>query len=191
MEKEIKQLFLTISALVLTITMSAQNLDKGYHGFVESAYSIGTGTTTDISWVELNTIHGYQATPYLFVGAGVGFHFTSELSEGDISGKPMWKRDNGMEIPVFADFRWTVLNKKITPFVDLRLGHNISNDSGMYSSIGAGCRFVLKENQAIYALLSYTTHNFLYEELSSIRYMQYKEIEDSWSNVSLKIGFEF
>ena len=175
----------------------AQEIEKGYHGSIEAGYSINTGGTISIDWTEINTIHGYQVPPNLFVGAGVGFHFTPEMKKSEIDGRPHWKRDNKMEIPFFADFRWTILSKKISPFVDLRLGHNVSNGSGMYSSLGAGCRFALKKNQAVYAIAAFSSHKLKFEEsymINGVNYSYtwaYKEIEENQSAISIKVGFEF
>lgn len=177
--------------------LSAQNIEKGYHGFIEGGYAVNLGGTVSVNWAEINTIHGYQATPNLFVGAGVGFHFMPGVKAGVIDGTPHWKRDSKMEIPVFADFRWTILNKKVTPFVDLRLGHNTSNGSGMYSSLGAGCRYALKNKQSLYAMLSYTSHKLTFEESylktggNSSYSWAYKDFKETQSAISIKIGFEF
>ena len=187
-------LFLIVSC---ALPMCAQSIEKGYRGSVEAGYAVNTGSTFGINWTEINTIHGYQATPNLFVGAGVGFHFMPELKKAEIDGRPHWKRESKMEIPVFADFKWIILKKKFTPFIDLRLGHNVSNGSGMYTSVGAGCHFALNNNQAIYALASYTTHKLKFEEsymITKTNYSYswaYKEFEDNLSNVSVKVGFEF
>ncbi len=194
-----KKLLSIVSITLLSITsVCAQGIQTGYHGFIEGAYSIEVnGATLAMNWSEINTIHGYQATPNLFVGAGVGFHFMPELNEGMIDGKPNWKRDNKMEIPLFADFRWTILNKGITPFLDLRLGHNLSNKSGLYGSAGIGCRCSLKGNQAIYALVSYTTHKLIYERLDLVSgrnysfSWRYEDFEEYLSAISIKAGFEF
>ncbi len=194
-----KNLITFCSVLFFSITsVNAQTIETGYHGFVEGAYSIDiNGATLAMNWPEINTIHGYQATPNLFVGAGVGFHFMPNLKEGNIDGKPSWKRESKMEIPIFADFRWTILNKGVTPFVDLRLGHNVCNGSGHYASAGVGCRYALKGKQAIYALASYTTHKLVYDESHMISgygysyYWAYRDFEENLSAVSIKVGFEF
>ena len=186
-------IFFTISLL----DVPAQIIEKGYHGFVEGGYSINTGGTISIDWTEINTIHGYQATPNLFVGAGVGFHFMPEFKGSEISGVPHWKRESKMEIPVFANFRWTILNKKTTPLADLRLGHNLSNGSGVYTSLGLGCRFALKNNKALYALVAFSSHKLQFEESYMISRMDYsyswnyKKWEEHQGAISIKVGFEF
>jgi hypothetical protein len=172
-------------------------ISKGYHGSVDAGYSVNTGGTISTNWAELNTVHGYQVNPYFFVGGGVGFHFAPEMKKSEIDGKPHWKRDGSMEIPIFADFRWTVLNKKVTPFVDARLGHYVTNGSGMYSSLGIGCRFNLKGSQAIYVLASYTITKLRYQESYMIQHLDYsyswdyKDIDEEQGAISLKIGYEF
>lgn len=180
----------------IVMPVNSQAIKRGYRGSVEAGYAINTGATLGLNWAEINTIHGYQPIPNLFVGAGVGFHFMPELKKGEIDGYPHWKRSSKMEIPVFADFKWVILNKNITPFVDLRLGHNVSNGSGMYTSVGAGCRFSINDI-AFYALVSYTTHKLKFEEsymISKPDYSfrwAYKDLEEKQDAVSLKIGFEF
>lgn len=183
--------------LSLPVYLHAQGIEKGYHGMVEAGYSVNTGGTISVNWTEINTTHGYQAAPNFFIGAGVGFHFVPEMKEGEIDGKPHWKRDGSMEIPLFADFRWTILNKRVTPFVDLRLGHDLTNGSGMYQCLNLGCRFALKNKQAINTMLALSSHKLVFQE--SYMYKtgkydydwRYKDIEESQSAVSLKVGFEF
>lgn len=76
--------------LLLPLLANAQAIEKGYHGFVEAGQSLVYfgSSSTKVNWTEINTIHGYQATPNLFVGAGVGFHFMPDVKDGDIGGKP-------------------------------------------------------------------------------------------------------
>lgn len=176
----------------------SQNVEKGYHGSIEAGYTFNpSAPTISVNWAEINTIHGYQANPYFFIGVGVGFHFLPETKTAEIDGYAHWKRESSTEIPLFADLKWTVLNKKITPFVDLRLGHYVTNNSGLYESAGIGCRFALKGNQAIYALASYTVSKFQFQESYMINYGKYdykwayKDFDESQNVVSLKLGYEF
>lgn len=185
-----KRIYLFLSILFSVLSINAQNINKGYKGFIEGGYSLNTGGTCAVNWVELNTIHGYQATSSIFIGAGVGFHFMPELRAGNISGRPMWKRDSKMEIPIFADFKWTFLQKKITPFLDLRLGHNVSNGSGMYGSAGIGCRFAIKQH-ALNVIAAYSIHKINVERLDGVSTWRYKEIEEGENAISIKIGYEF
>lgn len=185
---------LSILLTLLSVTIKAQ-IQKGYHGFIDAGYSINTSGTLNANWTEINTIHGYQVNHYLFVGGGVGFHYVSEYSSNDIDGHPLWKRDSSWEIPLFADLRWTILNKKVTPLIETRLGHYVTNDSGQYITIGAGCRFSLN-TQALYLTASYVSSKLQYDEAYMTHYnyaydWDYKKINESQSGVSIKIGYEF
>lgn len=176
----------------------SQEASKGYHGFIEAGYSVNpSAPTISVNWSEINTIHGYQVNPNFFVGAGVGFHFLEDTKTAEIDGYPHWKRESSTEIPLFANFKWTILKKKVSPFIDLRLGHYLTNSSGIYESAGIGCRFALKHNQAIYALASYSVTKFRFQE--SYMYnvgkydfkWAYKDFDESQNVVSVKLGYEF
>ena len=176
----------------------SQEASKGYHGFIEAGYSVNpSAPTISVNWSEINTIHGYQVNPNLFVGVGVGFHFLEDTKTAEIDGYPHWKRESSTEIPLFANFKWTILKKKVSPFIDLRLGHYLTNSSGVYESAGIGCRFALKHNQAIYALASYSVTKFRFQEsymynVGKYDYKwAYKDFDESQNVVSVKLGYEF
>ena len=169
---------LLIAFAVYPFSISAQGLETGYRGSIEIGYSKEIlGATMGFDWKEINTVHGYQATPNIFLGAGVGVHFTPKIPYKS----PFGARENSTEIPVFADIQWTMLKKNITPLVDLRVGHCISDGSGMYTSIGGGCRMAIKSNTGVYVMFSYSTHNKV----------DYNSMEDSNSGLSARLGFEF
>ena len=73
---------LAISTLLsLTVgNVHAQPLQSNcYRGNVEAGYSVGIGDY-DFGRFEVNTTHGYQFNPYIFLGAGAGLHFMSGVS---------------------------------------------------------------------------------------------------------------
>ena len=181
--------------ILFPLLTNAQAIEKGYHGFVEAGYSLFYfgSSSTEINWYEINTIHGYQVNPYFFVGAGVGFHFIPKAGDGVI-----WKRDASTEIPLFADFRWNILKKSVTPFVDLRLGHDLTNGSGMYKCIDLGCRFALKNNQAINVMLALSSHSLVFQRSTAVKRgvyyneYEYKDDKDNQQEgLILKVGYEF
>ncbi len=189
---------LFIIALVLFYNNTNAQIKKGYHGFVDAGYAQELTGTLGISWIEVNTVHGYQFNPYIFVGGGLGIHYVPEFKEGDISGKPYWKRDKSQQIPIFANVRWTILNKKITPFVDAKLGFDATKDTGLYETIGVGCRFGLKNNKAINLKLSYEgrtleieNFNMYYNKYSYDSYYYYTSSDEHQNNISLTVGYEF
>lgn len=193
-----KQFLLSLLLGLLFAPMrSTAQIDKGYHGFVDAGYSFSVnGGTTDHGWAEVNTIHGYEVNPHFFIGAGIGFHFMEKMEDGFVSGVPMWKRDAKMDIPLFADFKWNILNKKVTPFVDARLGHYLTNESGTYISVGVGCRYALKRKQAVYAIVSYSAAELQYQKSHYIsgKYSgswSYTDFDETRNNLSVKLGYEF
>ncbi|MCR5678831.1 MAG: hypothetical protein K6G08_01285 [Prevotella sp.] len=106
MKKHYLFAIIAIFAMFCTQT-NAQGLEKGYHGSVEAGYSVEVlGATLGFNWFELNTIHGYQVTPNIFVGAGIGVHFFPEVKEGHLSHGYLWERESSVEKLLFADLRW-------------------------------------------------------------------------------------
>ena len=188
-----KQIICIIGLSILIVTPSVCQTESGiYHGAIEGGYSIHAAGTIEGDWVEINTIHGYQATSNIFVGAGLGFHFMPEFRTGNISGYPLWKRDSQMEVPLFAVLKLIALKKKVSPLIDLRLGHNLANGSGMFGSLGAGFRFSLKNNRSIGLVAAYTIHRLKAQRLDVVSsYLYYKESEENQEAISLRIGYEF
>lgn len=56
--------------VAMNVNVNAQSyLTNSYKGYVDAGYSIGIGDY-EFGRVEINTSHGYQFTPYFFLGAG-------------------------------------------------------------------------------------------------------------------------
>ncbi len=112
-----KKFFMMAIALlgIATATMAQENknphFDKGYHADV-----ILLATTDNI--FHINTSHGYAFGNGLYVGGGAGFG-----AEG-IKGEPHY-------VPsLFLDARWSMLNTKISPFVDVKATQYIDLTEG-------------------------------------------------------------
>lgn len=147
---------------------------RGYNGFIESGFTFGDETSFDI----ISTVHGYQFNNHFFLGGGIAIHDYFGVGEDD---------DNYFTVPVFVNFRANFMNKKITPFADVRLGYSSGDIEGAYGSIGIGVRFGLgKSNKALNLLLSATAQDYDYDD-----YYYYDDHEDTLVGVSLKFGFEF
>lgn len=193
---------LLLAALFAAFSLqSTAQIKKGYHGFVDVGYSLGLESTLSHNWAEVNTIHGYEINSHFFIGAGVGLHFMPTVEKDVVSGRPMWKRDSSVEIPLFLNLKWNILNKKVTPIIDIRAGQYLTNSSGLYASLGVGCRAALKKQQAFYALLSFSEAKLRYSqlEMSSGYYgshyhgptYYYKDKDEARDAVTIKIGYEF
>lgn len=166
----------------------ARNTMRGYHGFVELGmgvnlhgfevedkfqnvfdYSNGFGA-------EVLTTHGFQFNNYFFLGGGVGI---SECTETNLM------------VPIFADMRINILNRRISPVIDIKGGYAVGNHDGGYVALNAGVRFGLKNNlnSAIYLMaeISYigdsNQRGFLKEHMND------KNLE--CERLALKIGYEF
>lgn len=108
---------ITLVALLIGITSAttAQNnenkwFDKGYTFNVELS-------ATDISIFHITSSHGWAFGNGLFVGGGAGFG--AEWADGKVEGTPHY-------VPsLFVNARWSILNKGVSPFVDLKAGQYI------------------------------------------------------------------
>lgn len=99
------------------------SLKSGVRGLVD----IGSAFWGDYYKFGANITYGYQFNSYLFLGAGVeiGIDNNSRLA-----------------LPFFTDVKFTILNKKVTPFIDLRSGYDIYWGD-FYLSPSIGCRFAI------------------------------------------------
>lgn len=99
-----------------------------YKGFVEAEYLHGLGDYQS-DFVGVSTVQGFTYSSWFFMGAGLGVQYvhTSPAQDWDPSMRPgngnrSWS-NNGVMIPVFTDFRFTLGNPAgIGFFIDLRLG---------------------------------------------------------------------
>ena len=80
-------------------------LQKGYRFFLAADQMVG-----DMTGFKFTTTHGAQFNNKIFLGGGIGFC----IADDDI--------ESYLAIPVYADFRFDILNKRSTPFVEARAG---------------------------------------------------------------------
>ena len=139
---------------------------KGYKGFVETGY---------IFDLELSTTHGYQFNNYLFVGGGAGINF---YTDADL-----------YSVPLFASFRANFMNKKITPFADIKSGYTVGDVEGAFVTVGFGVRFALAKKMALNLKLEYAYQEYDYEYYYSSSSYYYDN--ESINGIGVKLGFEF
>ena len=106
---------------------AARNTLKGYKGFVDFGY-IADLSDYDANKVEISTSHGYQFNNYFYLGGGVAADF---YTDADL-----------IAVPIFVDFRANFINKKVTPFADIKTGYSVGDVEGAYVSTGIGVRFL-------------------------------------------------
>ena len=86
---------------LLAGSLGLAHAQKGYKGFVEGGFTAGLGNWS-LHRVEVLTSHGYEFSPYFFAGAGTGFQY--------------YTLPESFMIPIYADFRSTLLPGRKIPF---------------------------------------------------------------------------
>lgn len=132
-------------------------LEQRARWFVEYAETIG-----ECSRIEFSGVYGYQIRPKLFIGGGIGFHCYFD--------------EDAYEAPIFANLRYDFINRRATPYIDLRGGYTVGTYFGPYFSPTAGARIRLGNWGAINIGAGYT--------------MQFFEGYNE-DGLTLRVGFEF
>lgn len=191
--KKILVLFAAIMASA-ALTCNAQGMKSGYKGHIDAGYTIGIGDYK-FNRFEVNTTHGYQVNPYIFLGAGTGLHFMSSYKTGDgeIS---LDKRDSKVDIPVYANFRSNFTKGKFSPFFDIKGGTFVTNNGGLYVVASVGVRYALNNKQGLSLSVGYAAEKLEFDTLVGFynrydfSYMRMPAKYDTES-VCLKLGFDF
>ena len=113
---------------------------RGYKAFVDVAYGFAVSDDFDelSDKIIVSTSHGYQFSNFFFLGGGVGINECTKTN---------------VMVPIFADLRVNILDKRISPVIDFKWGYAVGDHHGVYLSFNAGVRFGFnKQNTAIYAL---------------------------------------
>ena len=191
-----KKTISAVAALLFTLSpMHAQDiLTNCYRGNVEAGYSVGIGDY-DFGRFEINTTHGYQFNPYFFLGAGTGIHFMSSYKTAGMD-VALDERESKVDIPVFANLRCNILNKKFSPFVDLKGGTFVTNNGGLYLVASVGCRYSINEKYALNLSVGYAKEKLEFETFKDFvgsHSMDYRTSPRKLDTeaLSLKLGFEF
>jgi hypothetical protein len=106
-----KKFFMTLALALGVLSVDAQTKDyvdyeRGYHADIAVSTSISEQYT-------ISTSHGFSFGNGLYVGGGVGFTAETFLNFEDA---PHYL------VPLFADVKYTFLNKRVSPFVSARVG---------------------------------------------------------------------
>lgn len=109
---------------------------KGYQGFVEVNYAI----SGDYGAWSAFTTHGVQINPYFFVGAGVGVEYTVLTDDDKYD---TYDLDEQVFVPFYGSCRWNILNKRISPIIDAKVGYSPFDAQGFFAAVNVGCRFRL------------------------------------------------
>ena len=153
---------------------------KGYRFFLAADQMVG-----DMTGFKFTTTHGAQFNNKIFLGGGVGFCVADDDVEFYLS------------IPVYANFRFDILNKKTTPFIEARAGvaFAIEGTTGFYGNFSVGGRFKRFSLSTGVETLQGTEDYFRYEYdtdyvYSSWNYVDCPEPYRAFSFVT-RFAFEF
>lgn len=189
----------TLLLLCLIIAgLSAKGQDdstSSYRGYADLGYTLGVGDY-EFGRFEISTTHGYQVCPFFYVGAGVGFHFMSKYDTKDME-YALDSRDSKVSIPIFVDLHSTFMKTKFAPFVDVKLGHFVTNGDGFYANASAGVRMKTIGKQAVTLSIGYTFEKLKFETFDrftnpgiNMDYTRSSRLLDT-EGISIKVGYEF
>lgn len=140
-----------------------------FRGFVDLGYIAG-----GIKGPEFCFSLGGQINNYLFIGAGAGAEYATDLET--------------VVIPVFADIRGYLIPGPISPFIALRTGYSFMPEytGGFYCHPFAGVRFKTTRRNAVSLAIGWSTNK--YKQDIGYRDMTVKYKINA---LTLKIGYEF
>ncbi len=118
---------------------------KGYKGFAEIGVGLGAGTEGFAFSGALYTTHGYQCSPYFFIGGGLGTELVFDYA------------DEIGALSLFAETRLNLRNPnshKKTSHLGLRVGYEILN-SGVMFNLFWGKRWPISKSLALNFNLGY------------------------------------
>ena len=190
-----KRILLSLALFAATTVVYAQNTtEQCYRGNFEIGYFYNGGESDTYRYaanmISINTSHGFQFNPYLYLGAGMGFHFYKKHEN------KYAKRAESVEIPLFFNVRGIIGTGKICVFADAKAGAYLTESMYPYLGLLMGLRFATDEKKAI-------TFSFGYESSSldfldrRYNYVHFVEVESnttkkaSVQGISFKVGFEF
>ncbi|MDN0050556.1 hypothetical protein QVO10_14430 [Bacteroides gallinaceum] len=111
--KTLRIMGLLFALITLSIAPTTSNVQT-YKGSIEGGRTLHTDDMGLFSTTDIYTTHGFQFNPYLYVGAGAGIRLG----------------DSYTAIPIYADVNYTMLKKKVSPFIDAKIGYSLLDESG-------------------------------------------------------------
>lgn len=190
-----KKILLMIAVAIISLTASAQNTASScYRGFADAGYTFGIGDY-DMGRFEINTSHGYQINPFIYLGAGLGLHFMPEYETPDMD-IALDSRESKVDIPIFANAKFNMSKGKYTPFIDGKVGTYVTNNGGLYMNVSAGLRIATNEKQAVNVSIGYTREELEFETFdsffgtSSMKYYTSSR-KLTTEGIAIKVGYEF
>ncbi len=133
------------------------------------------------NWLEFSASYGYRFNNYFFLGGGVGAHPFLHTHDGWIQ----------LNIPLYSHFRVNFTSRKITPFIDTKLGVVIGDIPGLYLAQSLGVRYGLTRKMALSARLELSTQGGIATNKAEGDYNWSDKCYDTRTGLGVKVGFEF
>lgn len=107
----------TSAAASYSNSSSSSSLIRGYRGFVDGGVDAGRvfddGYVSTYTRIGFTTTHGFQFNPHIFFGGGLGW----QIQAGDDL-----IEDFDVLFPIYAAFRYDIVDGKVSPFASARVG---------------------------------------------------------------------
>ncbi len=166
------------------------NKPQGYLGIVEVGGGLGLGNYA-AQRASVSMINGYRFFPQLAVGIGVGaemfFYTWQDYNNGDVFTGPE------LSMPVFLHLRSDFIDGKVTPYIAVNAGYNISLSGGFIGGMmidpSLGISFNVGRKNHLMIGAGYAM-NWIKYYYGSSGYGYYKQ-SGMAGGIKLKVGLSF
>lgn len=160
------------------------NKPRGYMGLVEVGGGLGLGNYA-AQRVSVSMINGYRVLPQFAVGVGVGaemFFYTWGDYNGNVYTGPE------LSMPVFLHLRSDFIDGKVSPYVAVNAGYNVSLSGGFIGGLmldpSVGVGFNVGRKSRMLVGVGYALNRVKY-------YYGYYEQTGMAGGLKLKVGLSF
>lgn len=170
-----KKTALLIALLAICINTSARHPLRmsGYKGFADVELSGAFVNGQSAVNFAIETSHGYQFNPYIFLGGGIGVG--AAMSTGNTT---------ELVVPIYGQTRINLTPTRISPYIDFKGGYDVGDERGGIISPSLGVSMPVASHFAVDFGISYGC-KFL--NLNSGWYTAKETVH----SISLDFGFEF
>ena len=176
--KALRFIGMLLALVALSISPTTSNAQT-YKGSIEGGRTLHTDDIGLFSTTDIYTTHGVQFNPYLYVGAGAGVRLGDDYTA----------------IPIYADVKYTILKKKVSPFIDAKIGYSVLDASGFYMNPGVGVNWNFYKGLSVFLKVGYTYNANSYDGWTKPNEMGWVSVENKTDiyphGVSVSIGFGF
>ena len=97
--------------------------------------------------------------------------------------------------PIYADVKYTILKKKVSPFIDAKIGYSVLDASGFYMNPGIGVSWNFYKGLSAFLKVGYTYNANPYDGWMKPNEVGWVSVENKTDiyphGVSVSIGFGF